>query len=394
MKKSPPQTLWRWICVRILTLAIVTVIAVAGIMFLRFALQNLWIIHHMPPEMRQEFLTLRAHPQTNLPRFHEIVDERWGVRYSDPSVGAADWLMVIILIFIITPFVAFTVLRNARPLALQFSHLKKTADRVSEGQFGSAATIVKSAPAELLHFAHDFNRMSQQLALYDRELRASHVALAHELRSPLTAAIGRLQGLLDGVFQPEPQQMEMIMKQLRHMSRLIDELHLLSLADAGQLKLDLHEINPGELARERVAWVRPQAEASGMIISVAADSTLTCRADPFRLGQVFSLLIENALRYGKPAGQLLIIARAVPGGCSIEFRDDGPGVAPEFLPEMFERFTRGESSRARHSGGSGLGLSIARAICAAHGGRISAKLPKEGGLSLAIFLPDVSPAPF
>jgi len=73
MKKSPPQTLWRWICVRILTLAIVTVIAVAGIMFLRFALQNLWTIHHMPPEVRQEFLTLSAYPQTKLPRFHEIV---------------------------------------------------------------------------------------------------------------------------------------------------------------------------------------------------------------------------------------------------------------------------------------------------------------------------------
>lgn len=390
MNKNSPQTLWRWICQRILTLAVITVIAVAGCMFLRFALQNLWIIHHMPPAMRQEFLMLRDNPNLNRPRFHEIVDERWGVRYSDPSVGAADWAMVVLLLFITTPFVAFAVLRYARPLALQFSHLKKTADRVSTGQFGTVAPLISHAPAELLLFTSDFNKMSQQLALYDRELRASHVALAHELRSPLTAAIGRLQGIRDGVFEPDPQQLDMIMKQLRHMSQLIDELHLLSLADAGQLQLNIQVINPGELARERIAWVKPQAEQSGMKMTVIAESTLTCAADPFRLGQVFSVLIDNALRYGKKDGELAIYARAAPGGCSIEFRDDGPGVDPSFLTGMFDRFTRADASRARHSGGSGLGLSIARAICEAHGGRIRAKLPAGGGLSIHIFLPNRS----
>lgn len=391
MKNSPPQTLWRWICTRIMMLAIVTVLAVAGFMFLRFTLQNLWIIHHMPSGMQHEFLALRIHPAVNLPRFHEIIDERWGVRYSDPSVGAADWIMVIILLLITIPFVAFAVLRYARPLALQFSHLKRTADLLSDGQFGSSATIVKDAPAELIHFAHDFNRLSHQLAVYDRELRASHVALAHELRSPLTAAIGRLQGLLDGVFQPEPQQLNMIMNQLLHMSRLIDELHLLSMADAGQLKLDIQLINPGELLRERIIWGRPQAEAAGVTINVEADSKLTCRADPFRLGQVFSVLIENALRYGKPQGHLQVLLQAVAGGCRIEFQDNGLGVAPEFLPNMFDRFSREETSRARHYGGSGLGLSIAKAICLAHGGQISANLPEGGGLCITIFLPDDSP---
>lgn len=388
MTQKAPPTLWRWICVRILTLAVIAVIAVAGCMFLRFALQNLWIIHHMPAGMREEFLTLRDHPELDRARFHEIVDERWGFKYSDPSVGAADWFVVILLLLIITPCVALTVLRFARPLALQFSHLKKTADRVSEGDFGAEAMLISNAPAELLHFALDFNRMSQQLKNYDRELRASHVALAHELRSPLTAAIGRLQGIRDGVFKPEPHQLNMIMKQLHHMSRLIDELHLLSLAEAGQLRLDLTDVAPGELAKERAAWIKPQAGDAQLNISVIADSTLTCVADPFRLGQVFSVLIENALRYGRPGGHLRISARAVSGGCSIEFYDDGPGVEPGFLNDMFERFTRADASRARHSGGSGLGLSIARAICEAHGGWIRAKLPAGGGLSVSIYLPD------
>jgi len=130
--------------------------------------------------------------------------------------------------------------------------------------------VVKEAPQELVRFTEDFNQMTQQLARYERELRTSHVAMAHELRSPLTAAMGRLQGILDGVFPAEPQQLAMIMKQLTQLSRLIDELHLLSLADAGQLVLNRERFNLSELLRERTGWLLPQAEQAGVTISVIA----------------------------------------------------------------------------------------------------------------------------
>lgn len=229
--------------------------------------------------------------------------------------------------------------------------------------------------------------MMQQLARYDRELRASHVAMAHELRSPLTAAIGRLQGMIDGVFSPDPQQLAMVMKQLQFLSRLTDELHLLSLADAGQLSLNKSVTDLTGLLNERAAWLTPQAREAGIRISVTSDIPCFCEADPIRLGQVMTIVMENALRYAAEGGVLTAVARKVPMGCEMVFCDRGPGAPVDFLPVMFERFTRGDSSRARHSGGSGLGLSIARGICEAHGGSIDATQGHPRGLVITITLP-------
>jgi two-component system sensor histidine kinase AdeS len=387
MKTLQQQTLWRWICVRILALAIGSVIAIALCMWLRFAIQSLWILHHMPPALREEFEVLRMHPETNVLRFHEIVDTWWGIACSDPSITSADWLMVGILVAIVIPFIVVLGLRAARPLSVQFSHLAAAADAVSEGNFSVRAAQVENVPLEMSRFTQDFNVMMQQLARYERELKASHVAMAHELRSPLTAAIGRLQGMMDGVFSPETKQLAMVMKQLQLLSRLTDELHLLSLADAGQLSLNKSLIDLTALVRERAIWLSPQAKEAGMILKLTSQTPCQCEADPVRLGQVVTIVMENALRYAAEGGELTVITRETPEGCKIIFSDRGPGVPADFLPVMFERFTRGEYSRARHSGGCGLGLSIARGICLAHGGSIHAVPGKHGGLVIIITLP-------
>lgn len=387
MKKSVHQSLWRWICGRILALAIGSVIIIALCMWLRYAVQNFWVLHHMPALVRDEFLALKENPQLNPSRFHDIVDTWWGLSYSTPSIASADWIMVAVLVLVMIPFIVIMGLRYARPLALQFSRLRDAADEVTLGQFGSQAELVKEAPEEMVRFASDFNSMTRQLARYDRELRASHVAMAHELRSPLTAAIGRLQGMLDGVFEPSEAQLGMVMKQLQYLSRLTDELHLLSLADAGQLTLTLQPVSLAELLNERAAWLKPLADSAGLTITVTASTPSMFIGDAFRLGQVFTVLMENALRYGRRDGHLSIVLQQQHNLYRIDFADDGPGVTADFLPLMFERFTRAETSRARHSGGSGLGLSIARAICHAHGGSISASLPEKGGLKVSISLP-------
>lgn len=387
MKTKRPQTLWRWLCLRILTLAIGTVVLIALCMWLRFTVQYLWITHHMPPALLQEFHTLRQHPELNPGRYHEIIDTWWGIRYSDPSIASSDWITVGILVLVTSPFIMYLGLRFARPLSLQFGHLRRTAEAVTAGHFGSQSALVTDAPAEVLHFAGDFNVMTRQLAHYERELRASHAAMAHELRSPLTAAMGRLQGLIDGVFDAEPRHHAMIMSQLRYLSRLIDDLHLLSLADAGQLSLELAPCDPLDLLRERIAWIKPQLDAADMQTRLTRTEQASVSVDAFRLGQVFTILLENALRYAGPGAILCIRLRRHAGRCVIEFQDNGPGVRADFLAGMFERFSRGDTSRARHSGGSGLGLSIARAICRAHGGDLTGVLPAEGGLCLRIVLP-------
>ncbi|MEC5344269.1 ATP-binding protein [Brenneria populi] len=388
MKHAEYHSLWRWICVRILALAIGTVIVIALCMWLRFAVQNIWVLNHMPPALREEFLTLRQHPEINLTRFHQIVDTWWGVDYSDPSIASADWLMVGVLVVVMIPFIVVLGLKAARPLSVQFSRLAAASEAVTRGKFGAQAEQVKKAPTEMARFTRRFNAMTHQLARYEHEMRASHIALAHELRSPLTAAIGRLQGMIDGVFSAEPQQLGMVMAQLQHLNRLIDELHLLSLAEAGRLELDRRVLSLTELLRERAAWLKPQLKKAGMSIDVVAETPCTYLGDAFRLGQVFTILMENALRYASEGKRLTVEVQPADSGYLIAFRDYGPGVDTKFLSGMFERFTRADVSRARHSGGSGLGLSIARAICAAHGGSIHAALPADKGLLITLRLPE------
>lgn len=131
----------------------------------------------------------------------------------------------------------------------------------------------------------------------------------------------------------------------------------------------------------------PQADAHRFTIRLHHSQACPFKGDTFRMGQVFTILMENALRYGRDGGFLDVTLHYASGQYCLEFRDDGPGVSSRFLPEMFNRFSREEQSRARHSGGSGLDLSIARAICQAHGGSISASLPETGGLAVSILLP-------
>ncbi len=179
----------------------------------------------------------------------------------------------------------------------------------------------------------------------------------------------------------------MVMKQLQHLNRLTDELHLLSLADAGNLVLEDRPFRLDELIQERADWITPQADAQNFTITLRNPRACPFRGDAFRMGQVFTILMENSLRYGREGGHLEVALHYAQGQYTLEFADDGPGVSKHFLPDMFKRFSREEQSRARHSGGSGLGLSIAQAICQAHGGSISASLPETGGLLVRIQLP-------
>ncbi|ADD79163.1 sensor histidine kinase [Pantoea ananatis] len=393
MKPDSNDSMWRWICIRILILGLGGVILIAFCMWLRFALQILWVYYRMPAALWAEFSQLRLHPEQDPARFHQIVDQWWGVGFSDPSIASSDWITVAVLVAFIIPFFVVMGLRFALPLAKQFSQLAHAARDVARGKFSTSVGQVKGAPQELVRFTDDFNLMTQQLARYERELKASHVAIAHELRSPLTAAMGRLQGIVDGVFEPEPRQFSMIMKQLTQLSRLTDELHLLSLADAGQLSLNLSRFNLADLMRERASWLALQAEAEQVEIDVQSPTSLPYTGDAFRFGQVITILMENALRYAAEGKRISIDAHASDSAITLQFRDYGPGVDPQFLSVIFDRFTRADSSRARHSGGSGLGLSIAKAIVEAHGGAIRASLPPEGGLHIMITLPIIESLP-
>jgi signal transduction histidine kinase len=141
------------------------------------------------------------------------------------------------------------------------------------------------------------------------------------------------------------------------------------------------------LVRERLSWVSSQLESTAIRVTRQVDPALTLDADRDRLGQVFSILIDNALRYAADGGALDINASIDNGRMTIDFADRGSGIDPEHRERMFDRFWRAEHSRARHSGGSGLGLSIASAICVAHGGSITAIDRDGGGAIVRVTLP-------
>jgi two-component system, OmpR family, sensor histidine kinase AdeS len=387
MTEKTPQSLWRWICLRVLSLAAGSVMLIALFMWLRFALTNLSVQQRMPAPVREEFARLRADPDLDLTRYHEIIDHWYGLSFSDPSIASSDWLTLGILVLIVSPLIVILGLYAARPLSRQFSHLTGAAAAIASGVFSTRAQRDKAAPAELMLFTDHFNAMALRLERYDKELRTSHVATAHELRSPLTAAMGRLQGIMDDVFPADKEQLGMVIKQLRNLSQLIDDLHLLSLAEAGQLSLHTESISLLDLVQEKISWLKPQATAAGFMFQVALPQG-EYLADPLRLGQVFSILMDNALRYATEGHTLLIQGENDGGRWTIHFRDNGPGVDPAFLPVIFDRFTRAEASRSRHSGGGGLGLSIAKAICEAHGGLLTATPAQQGqGLCFTVTLP-------
>lgn len=384
-------TLWRWICTRLLSLAIGSLVGIITVLYLRYFLPVWWLARHIPPAEEAELAALIEDPYADIHRYHELIDKWYGIEFSDPTFAPSDWLLLLLLILTATALIIFVTLRAVRPISMHITHLAQVARAVSKGDFGTKVDSSIRVPGELNGLTEDLNAMSGQLARYDKELKASHVALAHELRSPLTAAIGRLQGMIDGIFPPSPEQHAMVMRQLQHLNTLVDDLHLLSLVQAGQLHLNLQELAIGDVIKEKVAWIKPRLMEMDVSVNVGGEGTTVCRADHFRIGQVILILLDNALRYA--AGGKKIDIRYFSTGAEVcfEVKDYGQGVPDAYLREMFVRFSRADSSRSRNSGGSGLGLSIAEAICHAHNGHITVRKHGGGGLIFNVSLPQKTP---
>lgn len=259
---------------------------------------------------------------------------------------------------------------------------------------------------ELDDLARTFNSMSQALTDADRQRRQMTADIAHELRTPLSIVKGRLEGLQDGVYQATPVQIAGLLDETALLERLIDDLRVLALAEAGQLPLYAEPTAPLELLDDVAAAFAARAEQQGITLHVDAAANLPeIAVDPQRMRQVLGNIVANALRYTPTGGSVLLRASANPvealplsdglrvsnaaATLSIVFAvsDTGVGIAPADLPHIFNRFYRADRSRARTSGGSGLGLAIARQIVEAHGGTVWAKSQPGAGTTIALRIP-------
>jgi signal transduction histidine kinase len=232
--------------------------------------------------------------------------------------------------------------------------------------------------------ARAFNGMAARLEDNESHRRGLLADVTHELRTPLTVIQGNLEGLLDGVYPADPAHLTPILDETRVLSRLIDDLRTLSLAESGTLALHREPTDLGVLAGETAAAFRPQAEAAGVALGLDASDDLPLLAvDPVRLSEVLNNLVANALRYTPSGGRVTISGRpAEDGGAVLAVRDTGAGIATEALPHVFDRFYKSPDSR-----GSGLGLAIAKNLVAAHGGQLSVESEAGKGTVMTVRLP-------
>ncbi len=278
----------------------------------------------------------------------------------------------------------------AQRLTRPIRALAQTAERIGAGGY-QARVPVPDAGDELAALAWAFNRMAQALESTERRRQALLADLAHELRTPLATLEGYVEGLADGVVAPDQDAWTVLQSELVRLRRLVEDLETLSRAEERQLDLRPGPVDPDGLVTRAVRAAEPAYKAKGVALQASIDPLLPLvSVDPDRLGEVLGNLLGNALRHTPPGGRVQVSAHEDGDQVELSVTDSGEGIPPELLERVFERFFRVDAARTRDGGGSGLGLTISRAIVEAHGGRLWADSAGYGrGARFVVRLPTI-----
>lgn len=279
--------------------------------------------------------------------------------------------------------------RVTRPLR----ELVKAANRVASGYYEERVHTPNIQ--EIAELARAFNQMATNLEQNERLRRELVSDLAHEIRTPLTAIQGYMEGLIDGVLTPDPAVFGRVQREARRLERLAQELGTLSELDAPRLKLKLERFAPGDVLQEVAGQVQPQFEFDGLLLQVQvkppdAQATLgEVLADRDKLEQILINLLSNALRYTEIGGKVTLAVEREAALLKFSVQDSGIGIAPEHLLHIFERFYRVDKSRSRrgNTGGSGIGLTIVKRLVEAQGGTIWLESQLGQGTTVYFTLP-------
>jgi two-component system, OmpR family, sensor histidine kinase AdeS len=267
-------------------------------------------------------------------------------------------------------------------------NVANAARQIADGDLGARAAPITFASREEAQLTTDFNVMSASLQRAERELAESTASIAHELRTPLTILRGRLHGIADGVFELAPEEIDGLLFQVEGLGRLVDDLQTLSLANSDRLVLAIEHTDLAEEVRRVLAATGPDLEEAGLE-PVLALSRAGLRADGARIRQVIGAVLANARRYAANSGLLRLTTRTEGNEALLEIVDYGPGLPDGADERAFDRFWRGEVSRSRNTGGTGLGLAVVRAIVEGHGGRATIGNHSGGGTIFEMRLPIV-----
>jgi len=241
---------------------------------------------------------------------------------------------------------------------------------------------------EIGELADSFNIMASSLEKGEQSRRQLTADIAHELRTPLTVIEGTVDGIIDGVFKPDTEHLLSIKEQSSLLTHLISDMRDISLAESGQLELNLAPTDIVELVRRMVSNYEINTIEKNVKIKLEEGTQIPeIGIDPVRIEQVISNLLTNAIRHTPPGGSITVTVKNGEEGLKISVSDTGKGIATEDLPHVFERFYRSGSSRARKEGGTGLGLAIVKQMVEAHGGKVWVESKTGTGSIFSILLP-------
>jgi two-component system, OmpR family, sensor histidine kinase BaeS len=274
----------------------------------------------------------------------------------------------------------------ARALMRPIRALTAATHAVAEGALGHQVEV--ESEDELGELATAFNRMSSDLAHTTALRRQMTADIAHDLRTPLTVLMGYTEALSDGKLRGGAETYAVMHREAQHLDRLISDLRLLSLADAGDLPLNRVLVAPGTLLERAAAAHVVHAEQRSIRLTVEAPAGLPpISVDPERMARVLDNLVTNALRYTPEGGTITLRAETqAPHRVALMVEDTGTGIAPEELPKVFDRFYRGDAAR-QATGESGLGLAIVKSLVEAHGGTVTVESAPEQGARFTVTLP-------
>lgn len=279
----------------------------------------------------------------------------------------------------------------SRTLTRPIRELTRATHAVSEGDLSQQVPV--RSKDELGELARAFNKMSSELSRSINARRQMTADIAHELRTPLSLILGHAEAVHDGVLVPSIENFEIIREEATRLEHLVNDLRILSLADAGELSMEKEVVEPGRLLNEVSALYQYQTQRKNISLETdVAPNLPNIEVDPGRMTQVLTNILDNALRYTPEGGRIVLGAKEADDMVELSVQDSGPGLNIEDIDRIFERLYRADVSRQREDGGSGLGLAIAKSIVQAHGGQLSAESERGKGLKVKIRLPKSPPA--
>ncbi len=311
-----------------------------------------------------------------------------------PAAGdttvSSDFSLLNCGIALFIPLMIWLIGRAAFAGVSTVANLMQAAEKVAGGDL-TVRVPEKGRRNRFRRLAHAFNKMIAELQQADEQRRNLTADVAHELRTPLHIIQGNLEGILDGVYEPTPEHIQMTLDETHALARLVDDLHTITQAEAGQLPLQLEEVDVTELLADVQTSFSGVADEKGIDLLVeitGKPADLTLEADTGRLNQILNNLVVNALRHTPAGGKITLKAYPQVDAVGIDVVDTGEGIPEADLPFVFDRFWRGDRARSHTSGeGGGLGLAIVKQLVAVHNGRISVTSQPNKGTTFIIVLP-------